>query len=161
MTTARSRRALTLLMALACFAATLTVLPAPATTVAAPNIYEQRKIEAQAVEAFKRMLGLWREEVYFELYDQGMEASKARITRENFAQRMVQLEWLPQGDPNPRYLTADYRFRTLTYVKVRVLYRNKFNPSQQFAKDQTFLLLKEGDGWKIDLVDLIRSPYGT
>jgi hypothetical protein len=156
-----TNRWLSLTVAVAAFAAALTVAPAPRETAAAPNAFEQRKIEAQALEAFKRMLGLWREEVYFELYDQGMEASKARITRENFAQRMVQLEWLPQGDPNPRYLTADYRFRTLTYVKVRVLYRNKFNPSQQFAKDQTFLLLQENGAWKIDLVDLIRSPYGT
>jgi hypothetical protein len=141
--------------------AALSAAPRPPAAAAAPNAFEQRKIEAQALEAFRRMLTLWREEVYFELYDQGMEASKARISRENFAQRMVQLEWLPQGDPNPRYLSANYRFRTLTYVKVRVLYRNKFNPSQQFSKDQTFLLTQEQGAWRIDLVDLIRSPYGS
>jgi hypothetical protein len=141
--------------------AALNLAPFPTAATAAPNAFEERKIEAQALEAFRRMLTLWREEVYFELYDQGMEASKARISRENFAQRMVQLEWLPQGDPAPRYLSANYRFRTLTYVKVRVLYRNKFNPSQQFSKDQSFLLTQEQGAWKVDLVDLIRSPYGS
>jgi hypothetical protein len=152
-----------LTVALAAFTAmaALAFVPPPPAGQAAPNHFEQRKIEAQALEAFRRMLTLWREEVYFELYDQGMEASKARITRENFAQRMVQLEWLPQGDPNPRYVSADYRFRTMAYVKVRVLYRNKFNPGQQFNKDQTFLLLQENGAWKVDLVDLIRSPYGS
>lgn len=157
----RSSRWLRLAVAAITAAAALTLVPPPPAGVASPNFFEQRKIEAQALDAFKRMLALWREEVYFELYDQGMEASKARITRENFAQRMVQLEWVPQGEPNPRYLTADYRFRTMAYVKVRVLYRNKFNPSQQFNKDQTFLLLQENGAWKVDLVELIRSPYGT
>jgi hypothetical protein len=142
-------------------AAALAATPPPPVGQAAPNYFEQRKIEVQALDAFRRMLALWREEVYFELYDHGMEASKARITRENFAQRMVQLEWVPQGEPNPRYLTADYRFRSMAYVKVRVLYRNKFNPSQQFNKEQTFLLLQENGAWRIDLVDLIRSPYGS
>lgn len=131
--------------------------PAPA----APNHFEQRKIEAQALEAFRRILTLWREEVYFELYDQGMEASKARISREDFAQRMVQLEWLPQGEPSPRYFSAEYRFRTMAYVKVRMLYRNKFDPTQQFNKDQTFLLMQENGTWRVDLIDLIRSPYGA
>jgi hypothetical protein len=131
--------------------------PAPG----APNPFEQRKIEAQALEAFRRILALWREEVYFELYDHGMEASKARIAREDFAQRMVQLEWLPQGEPARRYFSAEYRFRTMAYVKVRVLYRNKFDPSRQFNKDQTFLLLLENGTWRIDLIDLIRSPYGA
>jgi len=157
----RPSRWLTSVIAAVTAAVTLAAVPPPPAGEAAPNRFEQQKIEAQALDAFKRILGLWREEVYFELYDQGMEASKARITRENFAQRMVQLEWLPQGEPNPRYLSADYRFRTMAYVKVRMLYRNKFNPSQQFNKDQTFLLLQENGTWRIDLVDLIRSPYGS
>lgn len=156
----RPSRWLTIALAVVTAGVTLTVAPPPPAGHAEPNYFEQRKIEAQALEAFRHILGLWREEVYFELYDQGMEASRARIKREDFAQRMVQLEWLPQGDPNPRYLTADYRFRTMTYIKVRLLYRNKFNPSQQFSKDQTFLLLQENGAWKIDLIDLIRSPYG-
>lgn len=137
------------------------ILTAAPPASGAPNHFEQRKIEAQALEAFRRILTLWREEVYFELYDQGMEASKARISREDFAQRMVQLEWLPQGEPSPRHFSAEYRFRTMAYVKVRVLYRNKFDPTRQVNKDQTFLLLQENGAWRVDLIDLIRSPYGA
>ncbi len=127
--------------------------------VADPGVQEQRKIEAQALEAFRRIMTLWREEVYFELYDQGTVASKARITREEFAQRMVQLEWLPGGEINPRFLKPEYRFRTMVYVQARIPYRNKFNVGDPFAKDQTVQLIQEAGQWHIDLIQLIRSPY--
>jgi hypothetical protein len=124
-----------------------------------PGPQEQHKTEAQAVEAFRRIMTLWREEVYFELYDQGTQSSKARITREEFAQRMVQLEWLPEGEINPRFLKAEYRFRTQVYIQARIPYRNKFNVGEPFAKDQTVLLLQEDGQWHLDLVQLVRSPY--
>jgi len=124
-----------------------------------PGPQEQAKIEAQAVEAFRRIMTLWREEVYFELYDQGTASSKARIKREEFAQRMVQLEWLPEGELNPRFLKSEYRFRTMVYIQARITYRNKFNVGEPFAKDQTVLLLLEDGQWHIDLVQLVRSPY--
>lgn len=124
-----------------------------------PGPQEQHKIEAQALEAFRRIMILWREEVYFELYDQGTVASKARISREEFAQRMVQLEWLPAGEINPRFLKPEYRFRTTVYIQARIPYRNKFNVGDPFAKDQTVLLLQENGQWHIDLIQLIRSPY--
>lgn len=126
---------------------------------AEPGLQEQHKIEAQAVEAFRRIMTLWREEVYFELYDQGTAASKARISREEFAQRMVQLEWLPEGELNPRFLKAEYRFRTMLYIQAHITYRNKFNVGEPFAKDQTVLLLQEDGQWHIDLIQLVRSPY--
>jgi hypothetical protein len=138
----------------------LLLLAAPAAR-AEPNAFEQRKIEAQALDAYRRMTNLWREEVYFELYDFGMEASKARIAREAFAQRMVQLEWLPAGELNPKYLKVDYRFRTLVYVHVRIRYRHKFDPTKEFEKDQTVLMMLENGNWRVDLIDLIRSPYVT
>jgi len=136
------------------------LLVGPAGTARAePGSQEQSKIEAQAVEAFKRIMSLWREEVYFELYDQGTAASKARITREEFAQRMVQLEWLPEGELNPRFLKAEYRFRTMIYIQARIPYRNKFNVGEPFAKDQTVVLLQEEGQWHVDLIQLVRSPY--
>jgi hypothetical protein len=124
-----------------------------------PGPQEQRKIEGQALEAFKRIMTLWREEVYFELYDQGTAASKARISREDFAQRMVKLEWLPSGEINPRNLKAEFRFRTMVYIQARIPYKNKFNTGEPFAKEQTVQLLLEEGQWRIDLIQLIRSPY--
>ena len=127
---------------------------------AAPNRFEQQRIEAQALETFRRMITLWREEVYFELYDHGIEASKARISREEFAQRMVELAWVPEGELNPTYLKAAFRFRTAVYVSARMPYRHKFNPERRFAKDQTLLLQQENGAWKVDLIALIRAPFG-
>ncbi len=145
-------------------AALLTMLAALAvasggTLRADAGAFEQRKIAAQAQEAFIHIINLWREEVYFELYDSGMETSKARISREEFARRMVQLDWIPQGDLNPKFLKAEYRFRTVVYVSARITYRNKFDAAAPFARDQTMLMLEENGAWHIDLIQLIRSPY--
>jgi len=126
---------------------------------AEPNFFEKRKIEAQAIAAFLRMITLWQEEVYFELYGEGTVASKERLDQESFAQRMVELSWVPNGELNPKHLKADYRFRTMVYVSARVPYRHKFNPNQRFTRDQTMILLRENDRWRVDLVELIRSPY--
>ena len=145
----------------ALLAALLTLfLATPATPLRAePNFFEQRKIEAQALEAFKRVISLWQEEVYFELYDVGMAASKARITREAFAQRMVELNWLPEGELNPTHLKAAFRFRTVVYITARIPYKDKFNPDKRFTAEQTLLLLQEDGQWKVDLIALIRAPF--
>lgn len=128
-------------------------------TKAEPNFFEKARIEAQAIAAFQRMVTLWQEEVYFELYGEGTEASKERLDLETFAQRMVELAWVPNGELNPKHLKADYRFRTMVYVSARVPYRHKFNPNQRFTRDQTLILLYEDKRWRIDLIELIRSPY--
>lgn len=124
-----------------------------------PGPQEQHKIEAQALDAFQRIMTLWREEAYFELYDQGSLASKARIRREDFAERMVKLDWIPGGEINPRFLKPEFRFRTMVYIQARIPYRNKFNIGEPFTKEQTVQLLLEDGQWHIDLIQLIRSPY--
>lgn len=145
---------------LAVLTATVGLLLAPGVTARAePNTFEQQRIEQSALEALGRMLDLWREEVYFELYDFGTEDSRARLTREAFAQRMVELDWVPAAPPNPRHVMAHFRFRTMVYVDVRVPYRSKFDPDNRFTQQQTLLLLQEGGEWKVDLVRLVRAPY--
>ena len=143
--------------------AMLLVLPPLAGTMASaePNPFERREIEQQALESFKRMVRMWQEELYFELYDLGIKSTQARISRQDFAQRMVELSWVPDGELNPKYLESVMRFRTMVYVNTRILYRNKFNPAERFAKDQVVLLLQEDGEWRLDLVALIRSPYAT
>ena len=139
-------------------AVALTAFPAR-TAWSAPNFFEKRKIELQALEAFKEIIGRWREEVYFELYDSGMEESQGRISRQDFAQRMVELSWGPQGELNPKFLHLRYHFRTMVYVKARVSYRHKFDQTRSFSKDQTMVMVWEKGQWRIDLIELIRSPY--
>ena len=123
------------------------------------GLQEQRKIEAQALDAFQRIMTLWQEEAYFELYDHGTAASKARIRREDFAERMVKLDWIPSGEINPRFLKPEFRFRTMIYIQARIPYRNKFNVGEPFTKEQTVQMLLEDGEWRIDLIQLIRSPY--
>ena len=129
------------------------------TAFAEPSRFEKQDIEAQALEAFRQILGLWKEELYFELYENGMESTKKQVSLEDFAQRMVELAWLPQGVLNPKFLKSKFRFRTMIYVSARVKYRHKFNPDKIFFKDHTFLLLEEKGTWRIDLVQLVRAPY--
>ena len=134
-------------------------LIAPGQLQAAPTRFEKRKIEEQAVDAFRRIIGLWQEELYFELYDHGMETTKARISREEFAQRMVELSWVPATELNAKFLKGEFRFRTMVYVSARVQYRHKFNASSVFFKEHTFLLLEEAGTWRIDLIRLVRAPF--
>jgi len=134
-------------------------LPAGGAARAAPTAPEQARIEREALAAFQHVMQLWREELYFELYDLGMETTQARISREDFAQRMVRLSWVPEGELNPKFLSTDFRFRTLVYVRARIKYRNKFKPEENFTKDRTVLLLRENDVWRVDLVELVRSPF--
>lgn len=149
-------------LAMACVAAQLALLlpwPGPQAVWGEPTRFEKQEVEAQALEAFRNIMGLWQEELYFELYDHGMEATKSRINLENFAQRMVELSWVPQGELNPKFLKSSFRFRTMVYVSARVQYRHKFNPDRTFFKDHTFLLLEEKGSWRVDLIQLVRAPF--
>lgn len=154
----RARRIAPAVALIAIAVVALTSIPAR-TAWSEPNFFEKRKIELQALEAFKRIISRWREEVYFELYDSGMEESQGRITRQDFAQRMVELSWVPQGELNPKFLKLRYHFRTMVYVTARVPYRHKFDQTRAFSKDQTMVMVWENGQWRIDLIELIRSPY--
>lgn len=152
-----SRRVL--LAALASLPAAAAGLLRPTALRAEPSVYEQERISREAQEAFQNVINLWREEVYFELYDHGTAASRQRIGREAFAQRMVELRWIPEGPLNERRVETTFHFRTLVYVTAEVRYREKFNPQRSFAKRHTLAMLRENGDWHVDLVALLRAPY--
>ncbi|MCH8884407.1 MAG: hypothetical protein IIA41_13050 [SAR324 cluster bacterium] len=129
------------------------------TALAEPNVFERESIEQEALDAFRRMITLWREELYFELYEEGWAASRERVSLESFAERMVELAWLPQGELDDKFLKPDFRHRTMVYIQARLAFQHKFDPTQRFEKDHSALLLKENGRWRIDLVQLVRSPY--
>ena len=124
-----------------------------------PNNFERQQIEEEAVDAFRRMITLWREELYFELYEEGWEDSRKRIPLEEFAQRMVELAWVPAGELDAKFFAGEFRHRTMVYIRARIRFQNRFNPEQSFIKDFATLLLNEGDSWRIDLIQIIRAPY--
>lgn len=124
-----------------------------------PNLFEQRKIKARALEAFETVVSLWKEELYFEMYDMGSKATKGRVNKEEFSQRMVNLSWIPKGELNPKYVKTVYKFRTMVHVSVRLQYRHKINTKEVFYRDHTFLMLQEKGAWTIDLIQVVRAPY--
>ncbi len=76
---------------------------------------ELETILTQARAQFTNFLQLWQEERYFEMYEFGVRQSKQQLSVEEFATRMVELDWVPVNvDQEP--LQVDFRFRTMVYV---------------------------------------------
>ena len=72
---------------------------------------------------------------------------------------MVELDWVPVGLLPDKIPEVNYRYRTLLYVDVAILFRHKSFMDLQFSKQQSFLLLKEEGQWRFDLLQMIRSPF--
>ena len=124
-----------------------------------PTPAELEVIRKDTKIVFQNFLQLWQEERYFELYEYGKRHSKNQLTIEDFATRMVELDWVPVDllpENNPE---VNYRYRTLLYVDVAILFRHKSFIDLQFSKQQSFLLLKEEGKWRFDLLQMIRSPF--
>lgn len=134
-------------------------LALPAQAQAEPNRYEVEAIREEALATFLRIVDQWREELFFDIYDSGWADSHARISKEDFAQRMVELTWIPLDKPEPKYLKVEFRYRTLVYVSARITFKNKFNPDNTNTGDFRFIMLKEEGRWRVDLVQLLRMPY--
>ena len=121
---------------------------------------ELETILTQARAQFNNFLQLWQEERYFEMYEFGVRQSKQQLSVEEFATRMVELGWVPVNvDQEP--LQVDFRFRTMVYVTTVLEFRHKSFPELQYGKRQSFLLIQEGEGWHLDLLQMIRTPYYT
>ena len=121
---------------------------------------ELETILTQARAQFTNFLQLWQEERYFEMYEFGVRQSKQQLSVEEFATRMVELDWVPVNvDQEP--LQVDFRFRTMVYVTTVLEFRHKSFPELQYGKRQSFLLIQEEEGWHLDLLQMIRTPYYT
>lgn len=139
----------------------LMLLPAAFEAKAEPTQHEIDHMKKQVFEAFTQFLKLWREERYFELYEWGKKQSQDHITPEEFATRMVELSWVPEGLEKEPPLEISFRFRTLIYVSATVHFRHKTNSTRQLSKTQHFQLVWEEDRWRFDLLQMLRSPFYT
>ena len=126
-----------------------------------PTPAELEAIQKETMHVFEDFLQLWQEERYFELYKYGKLQSTNQITIEEFATRMVELDWVPVGLLTEKKIEISYRYRTLLYVNTAIVFRHKSNLDLQFTKQQSFLLLKESGKWRFDLLQMIRSPFYT
>ena len=124
-----------------------------------PTPAELEAIQNETRLVFQDFLQLWQEERYFELYKYGKQQSTNQITIEEFATRMVELDWVPVGLLTEKNPEISYRYRTLLYVNAAIVFRHKSNFDLQFTKQQSFLLLKESGKWRFDLLQMIRSPF--
>ena len=124
-----------------------------------PTPTELEEIRKETKIVFQNFLQLWQEERYFELYEYGKKYSRNQLTSEEFATRMVELDWVPVGLLPDINSEVNYRYRTLLYVNAVILFRHKSFIDLQFSKQQSFLLLKEEGKWRFDLLQMIRSPF--
>lgn len=124
-----------------------------------PTSTELEAIQKETMAVFQNFIKLWQEESYFELYKYGKRQSTNQITIEDFATRMVDLDWVPVGFLEGETPEILYHYRTLLYVNAVIVFRHKSNLNLQFAKKQSFLMLKENGKWCFDLLQMIRSPF--
>ena len=122
-----------------------------------PAELESIRIETKIV--FETFLQLWQEERYFEMYDYGRNQSRKQLSLEEFATRMVELDWVPIGLSSDKATGISFRYRTLIYMNADIIFRHKSYFDLQFNKQKSFLLLKEEGLWRFDLIQMIRSPF--
>ncbi len=124
-----------------------------------PTPAELEAIRKETKIVFQTFLQLWQEERYFELYEYGKRHSRNQLSIEEFATRMVELDWVPVGLHSEKIPEVNYRYRTLLYVDAAILFRHKSFMDLQLSKQQSFLLIKEEGKWRVDLLQMIRSPF--
>ena len=77
-----------------------------------PTPTELEAIQNETMVVFQDFLQLWQEERYFELYKYGKQRSTNQITIEEFATRMVELDWVPVGLVSEKNTKISYRYGT-------------------------------------------------
>lgn len=120
-----------------------------------PTPFELEAIRKETRVVFLNYLQLWQEERYFELYKYGKKHSTDQISIEEFATRMIELDWVPAGLKTGKEPEISYRYLTLLYVNAAIVFRHKSILDLQFTKQQSFLLLKEGGKWRFDLLHML------
>ena len=132
---------------------------APLINTRQPTSMELETIRKETGIVFENFLQLWQEERYFELYKYGEKKSTEQITLEEFATRMVELDWVPVGITPEKEPKIYFRYKNLVYVNAEIIFQHKNYFDLKFLKQQSFLLIKEDRKWYFDLIQMIRSPF--
>lgn len=124
------------------------------------NFYEKELIRHKIEAAFQLLIQSWQEELYFEMYDFGQKESKNKLSKEEFAQRMVELKWKPGvGKANVVIKEIKLLYRNYGLVIVEIEYQHKTNTARVYRKQEIFPAILENNNWKFDLTQIIRIPY--
>jgi len=137
----------------------VTFITLPKIIARQPTPVELESIQKETRFVFENFLQLWQEERYFELYKYGAKKSIEQISQEEFATRMVELDWVPVGLESLKEPIISFRYKTLVYVTAEIIFQHKNYFDLKFAKQQSFLLIKEKRKWSFDLIQMIRSPF--
>ena len=123
-----------------------------------PNPYEVEIIQEEVTKSFNELMQVWKEELYFEMYEMGQRRSKLMLRKPDFAQRMVELKWKPElSGQKIDHITVDYRnFVELTVV---IPFNHKVNIERKLQKRFVFHLVFEENHWRYDLKTFIRAPF--
>lgn len=122
------------------------------------NQYEMEIITEKIEGAFTLLIDTWNEELYFEMYDFGQRNSQMKLSRGEFAQRMVELKWKPTLTP-VEIDRIDVLYRNFAVIYFWMEFENKVNLLRKIKKYMTFPIILENDDWKFDLTQLIRIPF--
>jgi hypothetical protein len=125
---------------------------------AAFNQHEIKLMTENIEERFNLLIDTWNEELYFEMYDFGQRASHHRISRGEFAQRMVELKWKPTLKP-VEIVKVDILYLNYAVIYFWQEFENKVNILRKVRKYMIFPVILENNIWKFDLTQLIRIPY--
>ncbi len=136
----------------------VSVMVAFSSASAYPNKYELKVIREKIEASFVGLFQMWKEELYFEMYDHGQKKSKTIIEKSEFAQRMVELKWKPTLKPI-QIQDIEIIYRNFAAIKCLIEFENKINQTQTVKKQIIFPAILENINWKFDLIQLIRSPY--
>ena len=128
------------------------------TASAEPNPYEDKLIKNQIKASFRHLMNIWKEELYFDMYDFGQKNSQKKLSKVEFAQRMVDLYWKPTLRSGAiEKIKLDYR--SLAEVHSTIEFENKVNPERKIKKELFFIIIIENKKWKYNLAQLIKTPY--
>ena len=103
-----------------------------------PTPAEMEAISKETRLVFESFLQLWQEERYFEMYDYGKKQSREILSLEEFATRMVELDWVPVGLSPEKPSEISYRYRTLLYMNANIVFRIAENDPFQ-SPNQAYL----------------------
>jgi hypothetical protein len=122
--------------------------------------YEKEVIKEKILSSFKVAIQQWQEELYFDLYDLGQTSSKTQLSKEEFAQRMVELKWKPATEKSAiKILTTTIFYRNYGLIKCQISYVHKVNVDKIFTREEEFEVKLEDKEWKFDLKKIIQTPF--
>jgi uncharacterized protein (UPF0335 family) len=118
---------------------------------------DRNRIEGDVIESVKRILSLWKDGRYNELYDQGDQKSRRGISREDFEHRMRKKGiGLASSWEILRDIQVDIESATLAYATAKIGFRPKHG-GQTIFRTETYRLSFEKGMWKVGLQKILQT----